>query len=516
MAVLTLATSASPFPANFRTANQAPYAMGTRISVGSGDISMSGGYEGVIFTSLVFNCSGNTTTSNLYGNIWNNAGDSIAVSGSVSATSDTTSPFTARTFNISDIYVPSGSQVFAGYSRFAASPTAWQVIESDFSTRESNYDGTGSSGPLLLSGTQTTNRRMVGTATYDLYDAGTISRSIDSPSTSRPRITFGGINGTLAKTITVNWGDGSSNQTASIVALRNFTTTPLTITKTAAYDNPGTYTITITISFATTSVGIPDIVFTNTYYTPPSVPQNLVATPTSPGIYLDWDAPSYIATGIFYYRVRRNGSIIHDTPDGSTTYFTDTSASPGVSYTYTVTAIGTGGESSSATVSATGLPAVPSSVYSTTFSTSTFSSNLSSTFSVNLHVDATTNGSAIIRYEASIDNDVTFTSLGLPTNGLVTLSGLTKTTYYTVRVRAVNGIGNSTPVTTNWYGYDFYNGTQYSTTSFTHGGRYKSYIDSESYGQEWAPLYLKKYNGTAFVDIPIQIYNGTVWGYTDA
>ena len=522
MAVITLGTASGGF-FNSRAANQSPYAMGSSIVLqnSSGNVNevidTSGGYEGVIFTSLTIQCSGNTTTSSLFGNIWNSIGNSITSSGTTATGADQSPPFSARTFDISDRYVATGQTVYVGYSRNLSAPTAWDVVEGNNTTRTGNTFGSAPNN-LTNSGTAGFFRRLVGTATYDLYEAGNISRSVDSPNTSQPRITFAGQNGTLAKTITINWGDGSTNQTATIAASRNFATSALQITKTAAYANPGTYTITVTISFAATSVGIPDIVFTSTFYTPPTAPQNLAATAFSGYIYLTWDAPSSAPGNVTYYRIFRNDiGLIGDTSDGSTRYFSDSSVSPGANYTYSVRAVAPGGDGPTATVNVTAQATAPSNVYSSTYAISTFSSKSSSTFSVILYVGATANGSAITRYEYSLNSTSNWVSAGLPVSGQLTISGLTKTTYYTVYVRAVNEIGTSPFTTTTWYSYDPVAGgpNQFSTTSFTHGGRYKLRIDSESYGQEWAPFYAKRYNGTAWVDAPMRIYSGAVWDYTE-
>jgi len=489
MAVLTLASSSSPFPANFRTANQAPYAIGTRITVGS-DISMSGGYEGVIFTSLTLNCSGNTATSSLYGNIWNNDGNSIAVTGAVSAPSDTVSPFTARIFNISDVYVGSGNQVFVGYSRFASSPTAWQVIEGDFSTRVSNYEGTGDAGPLLLSGTQTTNRRMVGTATYDLYDAGTISRSVTTVATNQPRVTLGGINGTLAKNMSINWGDGSANQVINNMAAgRNFNTSPQTVTKTAAYANPGAYTITVTISYSITSVGIPDIVFTNTYATLPGAPTSLSATAASSSqINLSWTAPAYVGTnGTVSYQLYR-------TPSGGSptlvynstgTSFNDTGLSANTSYSYTVYATNNTGQGGvSNTASATTLSTIPGTPTS-------FSATAVSESQVDLSWSAPSSdgGSAITGYQ--IYRDATLISS--PTGTSYSNTGLSPETSYTYTVYAVNANGSSiSPATAS------------ATTQV--GG--KTIIFNGSVN---VAVYPKIWNGSSWVTSSTKSWNGSAW-----
>ena len=64
------------------------------------------------------------------------------------------------------------------------------------------------------------------------------------------------------------------------------------------------------------------------------------------------------------------------------------------------------------------------------------------TFSAPSH----TGGSSITDYEYSFDGS-SWTSLGSASAGAKTISGLTNGTAYTVRLRAVNGIGNGVPVT---------------------------------------------------------------------
>jgi titin len=591
MATLTIGTASGGF-FNFRGANSTPYAMGSSVAIQNtgGDINTTGGYEGVVCTQLTFQASGYTTTSSLYGNVWNSSGTSITNSVAVSAATDTTAPFGSKTFNLSDQFFSTPQTIYVGYSRAAASPTAWDCVNGDNTTRVGNTAGSAPSG-LTGTGTGTIYRRLVGTLTYTLYDAGNISQSASQPSNLAITLTFAGTSPTYGKNISINWGDGTTTDFSVAAGA-----TPAAQTKT--YASAGAKTITTTLSHASTSVGIPNLTLTSspTVYTVPSEPRALSSTAGNGSVALSWVAPSYVGSGTVNYHIYIGGSF-----RGSTTglSFTDTGLTNGTTYTHTVYALNTWGTGGSASLSSTpftvpstpsvtatpgngsisitfssasdggsviyyyqysldntnwsgaisspynitGLTngtsytvyvravnlagnsgsgsasatprTVPNAPYSDTYATSTFSSSLSSTFSVTLYISsAGDGGSAITDYQYSLDN-TNWTSLGLPVGGTRTVSGLTKTTYYTVYVRAVNAAGNSSSTATTWTSYDPTTGAQYNTTSFSHGGRYKTYVDSESYGTEWAPLYMKKYNGTAWVDAPIEVYNGTVWGYTD-
>jgi len=89
--------------------------------------------------------------------------------------------------------------------------------------------------------------------------------------------------------------------------------------------------------------------------TPPSIPQNVAATPSGPDIDLSWSAASDPESGILNYRIYRDGQLAGQS---GTTSYTDTGLTESTSYTYEVSARnGSGVESArSAAVSATTLP----------------------------------------------------------------------------------------------------------------------------------------------------------------
>jgi len=493
MATLTIGTASGGY-FNFRGANATPYAMGSSVVIQNtgGDINTTGGYEGVIFSQLTFQASGYTTTSSLYGNVWNSSGTSVTASSAVSAATDTTAPFGSKTFNLSDQYFATPQTVYVGYSRAAASPTAWDCVNGDNTTRVGNTAGSAPSG-LTGTGTGTIYRRLVGTATYVLYDAGTITRSVSMPSSNIPSVSFGGANGTHAKTITVLWGDGTSSST-TIVASRNFSATPLTITKAAAYATKATYTITTTISYASTAVGIPDIPFSDTVYTTPSAAQTFTATAASSSqINLSWTAPSYVGLGTTSYQLYRTpaGGSATLVYNSTGTSFSDTGLSANTSYSYTIYATNNTGQSDlTASASATTSAGVPGTPTSFGYTSKTESS-------INLSWSAPSNngGSAITGY--TLYRGATQIYPTLPaTSGIATSfndTGLAFETSYSYSVYAVNAIGSSASPAT-------------STISTDLGGKSVIWNGTQTVG-----AYPKVWNGSAWVTGQSKVWNGTSW-----
>jgi chitodextrinase len=84
--------------------------------------------------------------------------------------------------------------------------------------------------------------------------------------------------------------------------------------------------------------------------TAPTVPTDLVATPTGSTLVLTWTA-STDANGVASYRVRRDGVDLPGAEAVTGTTFTDTTVSPGVSYTYTVSAVDAAGNRSAESAS---------------------------------------------------------------------------------------------------------------------------------------------------------------------
>ncbi len=80
--------------------------------------------------------------------------------------------------------------------------------------------------------------------------------------------------------------------------------------------------------------------------TGPSTPATVTAAATSTtSVALNWSASSEAGGSIASYRIYRNGSGLA-TVGSSTTSFTDTSAQPGTTYSYSVAAVDTGGQAS--------------------------------------------------------------------------------------------------------------------------------------------------------------------------
>jgi hypothetical protein len=90
--------------------------------------------------------------------------------------------------------------------------------------------------------------------------------------------------------------------------------------------------------------------------TEPTAPQNLVATTTQSAVNLAWAAPSSNGgSAITGYKIYRD-SVVLDTVAASARSYADTTASPGVNYTYYVTATNAPGESPASNSVSAGIP----------------------------------------------------------------------------------------------------------------------------------------------------------------
>jgi hypothetical protein len=483
VATLTIGTASGGF-FNFRGANSTPYAMGSSVAIQNtgGDISTTGGYEGVVCSQITVQCSGYTGTSTLYGNIWNSSGTSITNSPGVSAAADTTATFGSKTFNLSDQYFSTPQTIYVGYSRAAASPTAWDCVNGNNTTRTGNTAGSAPSG-LTSSGTGTVFRRLVGTLTYTLYDAGNISQSASQPSNLAITLTFAGTSPTYSKNISINWGDGTTTDFSVAAGA-----VPAAQTKT--YASAGAKTITTTLSHASTSVGIPDLTLTSspTVYTVPGAPTSLSATAGNASVALSWTAPAYLGSGTVNYALYRGATLVYNSTGTS---FTDTGLANGTSYSYTVYASntwGTGGVSNTASATTFNVPSAPQSLSVTPGTAATAVTQAVASWSA----PSSNGGSAITIYEYSIDG-TNWTNNS--TNLSATVTSLNKYASYTFYVRAVNAVGT---------------GSQTTASFTTFGGRYAVYD-----GSAWVDKYAQKYDGSTWSNAPIKKYNGTTWEYTD-
>ncbi|CAI6084088.1 fibronectin type III domain-containing protein [Cohnella sp. JJ-181] len=174
--------------------------------------------------------------------------------------------------------------------------------------------------------------------------------------------------------------------------------------------------------------------------TPPSAPAGLVSTAaTDTTVSLWWNASTdnYSVTG---YNIYRNGSLAGSTTGGATTWFTDTSLTPGTAYTYTVKAKDAAGN-----VSGTS-----NAVVATT--TGNSSDTQAPTAPAALQSPSKTANSVTLSWTASTDNvGVTAydvyrgSTLAGSTNGSTTTytdSGLSAGTAYTYTVKARDAAGN--------------------------------------------------------------------------
>ena len=482
MATLTIGTASGGYY-NYRGTNATPYAMGSSVAIASsgGDIAI-GTNDGIVVSTLTAQAAGNGSTSVFYGNVWNGSGVSVTSAPGVTAAVDTAAPFAAQSFNLSDFYL-APQTVYVGFSRAAADDCNWDVVNGNNTTRVGNTAGSAPSG-LTGTGTGTIYRRLVGTLTYTVYSAGNISQSVSQPSDRTATVTYAGTSGTYGKNVVINWGDGTTNTSYTVAAGG----TPAAQSHT--YATAGTRTITTTISYATTAVAIPDIPLSTSFttYTVPSAPQTFTATTASgTSVNLSWAAPSYLGSGTITYQLYRGATLLQNS---SATSFSDTGLSLNTTYSYSVYATNTWGQSTGASASATtfNVPNAPQSLSVTPGTASTAVTQAVATWSA----PSSNGGSAIIRYEYSTDGtNWTNNSTSLS----ATVTSLSKYASYTFYVRAVNAVGNSTSTTASF-------------TTF--GGRYAVYS-----GSVWIDKYAQKYDGSSWSNAPVRKYNGTTWDYTD-
>ncbi|MBL8774367.1 MAG: S-layer homology domain-containing protein [Acidimicrobiales bacterium] len=119
---------------------------------------------------------------------------------------------------------------------------------------------------------------------------------------------------------------------------------------------------------ATGMAGVASVVGARITATPnlPSVPRNVVAVPGNAQVSLTWAEPNDDGGGaVTAYRVFRNGTLVHTTPNGATRAFIDTGRTNGTTYAYTVAAVNASGPGPLSTAvqatprSVPGTPAAP-------------------------------------------------------------------------------------------------------------------------------------------------------------
>ena len=167
-------------------------------------------------------------------------------------------------------------------------------------------------------------------------------------------------------------------------------------------------------------------------FTPPSIPEDLVATAVgTERIDLTWSPSSDPESGVFEYVVFRDGGEISRT---TTTSFQDGGLTPGTTYEYRVSAINGAGDESdpslpvSATTPGGSGPSAPTNLSATPVSTE----------SIELFWSPSTDPeSGIAFYRVFRDG----TEIGTPTGTDYQDAGLEATTTYEYRVSAVNGDG---------------------------------------------------------------------------
>ena len=175
----------------------------------------------------------------------------------------------------------------------------------------------------------------------------------------------------------------------------------------------------------------------------PSVPTNLSATTqSSTQINLSWTA-STDNVGVTGYRVYRGGVQI---ASPSTTFYSDTGLSPSTTYFYTIAAVDAAGNISSQSTSAqatTQAPPPPDTQAPTAPTNLTATAQSSS--QINLSWTASTDNIGVMGYRVERcqgSGCSTFVQIATPSTNSYSNTGLTASTAYTYRVRAVDAALN--------------------------------------------------------------------------
>ena len=185
---------------------------------------------------------------------------------------------------------------------------------------------------------------------------------------------------------------------------------------------------------------------------PPSPPIGLaVISNSDTGIRLVWNQ-SVDNIGVYGYRIYRNGAELTDTP---APYYEDRNLTPGVSYTYAVTAIDLSGNESSQSYSITATTNLPTSSGPISAPQNLTVSATSATRAY-LSWNAPANGAAV-RYRIYRDGVHITNASGTTYESM----GLSPGTAYTFIIYAVDGAGNISPAS---------NSVQAATSSPTPSG----------------------------------------------
>lgn len=173
--------------------------------------------------------------------------------------------------------------------------------------------------------------------------------------------------------------------------------------------------------------------------TPPSIPQNLVATPTSATtVMLGWSASTdnVGGSGVASYTIRRDGSIAGSSAGTS---YNDFTAVQNTTYSYTVSATDAAGNQSgqSAAASAT-TPVAPPDTIAPSAPTN-FAASATSSSNISLTWTASTDNVGVTGYEVRRGG----TLIGSPTGTSFNDNGLAASTTYSYTILAVDAAGNT-------------------------------------------------------------------------
>lgn len=174
----------------------------------------------------------------------------------------------------------------------------------------------------------------------------------------------------------------------------------------------------------------------------PTSPTNLSATaPDSTKVNLSWGA-STDTIGVGSYQVYRNSTLIGSQPNSSLTSYTDSTVVAGTTYTYSVTAKDTAGNTSPMSNTASVVvPSLNNPPSSSTLDILSYSVSSKTATTVTLKWTTNVSSTGSINYTPRNGQTSTVTDSNNVTSHSITLTGLTSNTQYSYKINAVTGSG---------------------------------------------------------------------------
>lgn len=346
------------------------------------------------------------------------------------------------------------------------SPTQINLAWTDHSNNEDSFtverrEGSGAFNVVGVAGANQTTYSDTGLSALTSYTYRVRASSTDSTSAPSNEATASTPAGLVAPTnlrttsvarnqINLAWNDNATGETGYRVERStngglSFTTRGTVAANATTYNDAGlasgtTYVYRVRAQDGSGSSPSSNELTATTLPDPPGAPSNLTATAGASGVDLAWADGSFNETGFKIERATGPagsfGQIRTTGPNVLTA--TDTTAAPGTQYRYRVSATNAGGDSAYSNIAsittASATPAAPTGLTVTVLSDVELRLNWTDAASneTGFRIERKTGAGAFSEVGQAAANATTFTD-----------SGLTASTTYTYRVRAINGAGFS-------------------------------------------------------------------------